>query len=349
LTASCIILPASASAQHEAEAWAQARKAAADEALALLRAANPKDIAWGAFRAAEHRVDGLSPEIAAVLEAPPASNPDERRAMVAALLEAAVQLGLDLPAPLLRRYWQTYPVQTAILFNRTTDRSAEEVLRDLLDRSSGFPWFAVANRLLARKAPGFAAQLLDAVHLTLRVAVSDGGTVSVGSGSGLGAGVSDGIGVNPAGYPPCALYRFEIGPLPGYVVLSTGPRTIYYSRRLEYQWQFGVSETGIGGPDDHERLTYLRAMLTASTGAAAEPIEAERQASIQWRGPDDFTQRIASLRQEFVEQYRRLVSAIAQTRWLTESERQTRWSPAIAVEISDRRSDRSQPIPAIKP
>jgi hypothetical protein len=78
---------------------------------------------------------------------------------------------------------------------------------------------------------------------------------------GAPTSVGDGIGENPAGYPPHAQYRFEMGPRTGVVILTIGPHTVYYSRTVSTAFQYGVYEVSEGGPSDVDRLAYLRAML----------------------------------------------------------------------------------------
>jgi hypothetical protein len=181
----------------------------------------------------------------------------ERSAFVDVVLDALIQLNARLPAPLVARYAEMRPVQSLALLTNSIER--DPTLLDLFSRTSGTLWYGLANLLLQDRAPGFAGQLLKTLQLRLNLTVSDVGQ-GVGSGSGS-LSVGDGIGENPAGYPPHAQYRFEIGPRTGVVILTTGPHTVYYSRTVSTAFQYGVSEVSEGGPSDDDRLAYLRAML----------------------------------------------------------------------------------------
>src|SRR5262245_5327913 len=233
----------SAFAQNQAVAWMTVRQQATAEARDGLRSSKPSDVAWGAFRAAEYRLTELLPDLVARVAVPPASSADESYALRSALLDSAVQLDAAVPAQVLQTYWKDFPVQSAILFARATG-PRDEVLLDLLSSSGELRWYALANLLLRSRPNGFIQKVLAPMHLQLFVTVSEEGRM--GSGGVGGGGVGDGIGQSPADYPPRATYRLEIGPSPGCVVLSTGPRTVYYSRSVTYSFQFGVSEVLVG-------------------------------------------------------------------------------------------------------
>jgi hypothetical protein len=238
------------------------------------------EVAWGAYRAAEFRLFDLVPDLVTKLAAPPIGENREPYAVRAALLDSAVQLEAAVPAPVLHSYWQDFPVQSAILFARATG-PRDDVLLDLLTPATGFRWFAIAN-LLARSRPkGFAVKVLPSIHLRLSVTVSERGNAG-GVEGGSSGGVGDGIGINPAGFPPRATYRFESGPWPGYVVLSTGPHNVYYSRTVSYEWQFGVSEVSRAGPSDWERLRYVQAYAFPEQ----EPVDHVRQLANGTRASD---------------------------------------------------------------
>jgi hypothetical protein len=144
---------------------------------------------------------------------------------------------------------------------------------ELLASGTGLQWTAAANLLLASRPPGFAALLLSDMPLTRLIAVFDAGNGGSFAGS-LSGGVSDGIGVSPPGYPPFAMYRFESGPRTGYVVLATGPRTVYYSRTVTYQYQFGISQVCGDRPN---RAEYLAAMPGLESNEAGPLIRDTRR------------------------------------------------------------------------
>jgi hypothetical protein len=350
------ISPPSAYAQdglrQQAE-WNRAVQQALDEAGAELRSDKPNEVAWGAFRAAEYRLFNLMPDLIAKLAAPPAGDDREVYAVRAALLDSAVRLDAAVPASVVRSYWNDFPVQSAILFARATG-ARDAVLLDLLTSAIEFRWFALANLLVQWRPSGLAVSpnalavnILTPIHLNLVVTVSEQG--NAGSGGGAGGGVGDGIGMNPAGFPPRATYRFESGPLPGLTVLSTGPRVVYYSRTVSYGWQFGVSEAYIGGPTGAERLRYVQAYAFPEH----EPFDrvqqlAERNEVARWEGDDALRRRVDDLRADMLQKYRDFLTTLVTRGRLTAADAQSLAQPPIDVRIVDARKDKSQPLPVIK-
>jgi hypothetical protein len=336
-------------AQAQQVEWNQAKLDALHGARAGLRSEMPNEVAWGAYRAAEFRLFDLVPDLVTKLAAPPMGENQEPYAVRAALLDSAVQLEAAVPAPVLRSYWQHFPVQSAILFARATG-PRDDVLLDLLTPATGFRWFAIAN-LLARSRPkGFAVKVLPPIHLRLSVTVSERGNAGRGGGGGSsGDGVGDGIGINPAGFPPRATYRFESGPWPGCVVLSTGPHNVYYSRTVSYEWQFGVSDASRGGPSDWERLRYVQAYAFPEQ----EPVDqvrqiGERHENLRWEGGDALRRRVEDLRTEMRQNYRGFLASLVTAGGLTDADAKSLAQPPIDVRIVDLRADKSQPLPAIK-
>jgi hypothetical protein len=151
-------------------------------------------------------------------------------------------------------------VQAAILFAKAIgDR--DRLLLDVVATSSTEAWYAGANVLLEAKAPGFAAHLLEHLRLRLLIFVSEDGTVGGGSGSSSLA-IADGADVefDPSGYPPRAEYQLESFPGRGAVVLSTGPRTMYYRRAVGYNVRTSRGSSSRGGPTQDDRMAYLTAL-----------------------------------------------------------------------------------------
>ena len=346
LAVACTIVALPVTAQQPPTQLTETRQAIAQETRRQLRSPDPKEVAWGAFRAAEYRFVEVVPEIVAALEAPSAPDGSERFATVSALLDSLVQLDASVPAAVLPLFWRDWPVQTAILSAKATgDR--DQMLLDWLASSSGSEWFAAANVLLDTKPPGFAAELLRNLNLRLDITVSEAGNRMTGGGGGGSAGVADGIGFNPPGYPPHARYRFESGPRPGYVVLSTGPRTIYYTRTATYQGQFGISRTFISGPSDVERFDYLMSLLDPNARNSIG-LRARTSEAVAWRDADHLNQRVSTLRENIIRQYQRLISALVSAKCLTETDADLRALPHIDVAIIDRRTNQSPPLPTIK-
>jgi hypothetical protein len=345
---SCVVLLSAAPALAQAQApadWGKARAEIVQLAQRELRTGVARDVAWGAFRAGEYRLSECTPDLLAALDAPPQGDRLEQHAMLAALLDAAVQLRADVPPGIVRRYWDQWPVQAAILFSYAKSPDRDAVLLELLRSARGLRWHAAANMLLLTRAPGFAAHLLSELRLVMRVTVSDEGNTASGGGT-AGVSVGDGIGVNPSGFPPFAMYRFEIGATAGDVVLVSGPRTVYYSRTVEYRYQFGVS-TVESGFSDANPLAYVL-QLTGSTESLALSARLRPSTSLAWKSGEQVVRDVAAARAELTRAYGQLVAALQRAKRLTADEAQRYTSPTIEVVLTDARTDRSQPLPQIE-
>jgi len=142
-----------------------------------LHSASASEAAWAAFDAGTFQIKQAVPDLIAVLDSPPAAAEHERDYLVAAILDALIQIharpGASLlpalaPADRPTRYYARWPVQTLILLD-CVGPEAGPVLLELLHDATGYPWYAFANLLLTRPQPGFAAELLKGLKLELRL------------------------------------------------------------------------------------------------------------------------------------------------------------------------------------
>lgn len=338
---------APALAQQAAVEWNEARRQVAETARRELRSGVPKNIAWGAFRAAEYRLRDLVPDLTSVLKSPPTAERLERHTLIASLLDAAVQLNADIAPPVLLRYWIEWPVHTAILMTYAKSPDRDTTLLGLLPLAEGFQWPAAANLLLTTKPAGFAAALLSKLQLNLPIGVADvseQGRMGVVPGGGApGVAVSDGVGVNPPGFPPFAAYRFESGPHTGHLVLTSGPRTVYYSRAVTYQYQFGISQVFSSA----NRLDYLAALANLTNSDTVRRL-LRPSVSVTWRGSDEFMRDLAQARDDVTRNYQQVLSALVRLKHLTDEEAQRFSSPEIRVRLIDIRTDKSEPLPSVQ-
>jgi hypothetical protein len=307
-----------------------------------LSSGDTRTIAWGAYTAGAYHLTKAIPLLQSILESPLPVSAGERRAFLDVILDSLLQLNARLPASLLVRYVDERPVQTVALLANATDR--DQVLLDLLPKTSAFQWYAVANMLLDVKTRSeLAAYLLQTLHLHLTVTVSDGQPRRFGHGDASGIGIGDGIGQDPKGYPPHAQYRFEDGSRPGHVVISSGPHPVYYSREVSTFFQYGVSELDIGGPTDADRLAYLYAMLGPGYSLALSPKTAD---GVKWTTASALIKRIEELRADIQRVYRLLVEDL--DRWYPLASDVLRLPANIDVQLIDERTDRSIPLPPVR-
>ncbi|HEX7798029.1 MAG TPA: hypothetical protein VF456_26885 [Vicinamibacterales bacterium] len=283
------------------------------------------------------------PDLEALLKSPVVAQPAERGAMIAALLDAGVQLRADFQSSVLRNYYAGWPIQTLILLGLSRDSGP--VLVDLLKDASGYSWYAIANHLLERKQAGFAAEILTKLRFQLSVTASDAAGVGLGGGV-VGGLVGDGIGQNPEGFPPHAFYSFESSPRAGVVVLSNGPHPVYYSRIVYNQFQYPIWSYGTYGPTNLDRIEYVTRLLDANA-ERTRLLQPEQSLSIQWTTPEDFVRQAMQFRHVVISRYRGLISSLRAKGLLTESEAAALNTPQLDLQVIDSRTDQSTPLPTI--
>ncbi len=150
--------------------------------------------------------------------------------------------------------------------------------------------------------------------------------------------------MNPSGFPPTALYEFGLLPSKGYIVLSTGPRTLYYSRRIEYKPQFGAAAFDVVAPSDEERFQYV----TAMAGSEWQGMSLSRSEAVRWRDSRQLVQDVAVARGAAEGRYRALVQALVSAGRLSVEEATRLPKPEIEIKLVDDRDDRSIPLPNIR-
>lgn len=327
--------------------YAQRAPTAAD-VRARLHSTNAAEVAWAAFDAAAFQMWEVAPDLVAVLELPPAGDSLQRDYLIAAVLDALIQAGTPIPFPApavafpetLERYFWRWPVQTLILLGRERDERGP-ILQRLLASASGESWFALANLLSSQPpVPGFAATLLRGMTVSLEVAVVDGGGLGMASGGGMSACGGVGLVRGPTGFPPHAVYAFESGFNPGAIVLSRGPRHVYYSRRLETR---DASTTYREGPTTKDRLVYVTALIRATDPSFTSSLRARTSVSVVWHDESSLRSAIAAQRQQISAEYERILQALMELGYLTSAEAEGLPLP-LSTEIFDVRSNRDRPL-----
>jgi hypothetical protein len=195
--------------------------------------------------------------------------------------------------------------------------------------------------LLEDRAPGFAEYLVGSIRLRLTVTVGDVDRVWLGGSRRGPDGVGCGVGQDPPGFPPHAEYRFEGEPRPGFLVLATGPHSVYYSRRVTTSLQYAVSHLHTTAPSDEHRMDYLRAMSSETGG---NPFRANTEVTVRWSTANALVGRIGQLRSEVEHRFRSLVDRARQFHPIPSD---LLVQPPIDVQLVDRRSDRTAPLPKI--
>jgi hypothetical protein len=311
----------------------------ADDIARQLDSTDARTAAWGAYYAAAYHREDMVPRLQRLLETPPTTGPQETSAFIGVLMDALILLNARVPARTVVSYVERQPVQAFVLLSNASEREA--VLLDLLPRLSGPRWFAAADMLFDDRSPGLIAHLVRTVRLQLTVTVVDDEHHGCGLGGGLSGGVADGIGQNPANYPPHAEYRFESAPSRGFIVLTTGPHPVYYSRYVWRTFQYPISIILESGPTDEDRVEYLRAM-TPDIGS--NPFRADTIASVPWTTASDLVARVPQLRSEVERRFRGLVDRARQSR---PGPGDLVVEPRIEIRLLDCRTDTSVALPKI--
>jgi hypothetical protein len=307
---------------------------------AMLRSDTASEVAWGAFLAAQFQIKEAIPAIVDRLRALPEADRNGRAHVTAGLLDSLIQLGARVPAVALLAHYDQWPIHTLVLLGSAID-GRDAALVGVLRTADGERWYGAANLLLATNPPGFAAALLRGLTLRLAVTVSDSGNEGgVPGGVAGGGGVGDGIGQMPAGFPPYAHYSF--GRATGAILLAWGPTPVFYTRVVHNAFQFPLSASGIGGPNDRDRLQYLDELQ----GTERVTLYATEGASVRWTDERTFRSEVEDAKARLTGRYGRLIATLVKTGRLTDGEAQA--LPArIVVQVIDRRARASTSLPSV--
>ena len=308
----------------------------------LLESTDAKDIAWGAFIAGQYRVVSAIPRLTDDLRhAFDASS--EQRATELAILDALVQLDAHVSADVLGASLARWPIPTLILLNNASG-DLDDVLLERLNATSSFEWKAIANVLLRSKPPGFAVRLLEDLLLKLEIHVTD--DPSYGAGSGFGGGSEHGpnYALILPGFPPLAAYSF-VPAQAGATILSTGPDTVHYTRRMQNP---ATIPPLIGAdpekPSFADRIRYVNALVKERY--ETQPLREQTFATVIWTNAARFRQDVSAQRKTVEDHYQHVVSLLKSSNRLSEDESR-RLTPRISLLILDDRRDRSESLPPI--
>ena len=295
--------------------------------------------AWAAELIRGDHIDSLTPQLLAALgdEDQPPSGFEARLALIDALIE----IGAQVPAPIVSSLFSRYPAQALLLADRPGTWSTT-LMFDLLARAkSDECWLAIGNRLTTGLNPGVAAWLLRDLRVTATIEVEDGGRRVRGVFPG---GVIGGIiGVVPsaaprAGWPPIRGYELTLGPCYSCVLLADGPHPVYY--HLAGGWF---------EPDGRkDRNVYVDEYLARLLSLPPErlPISLQTKLIHKWTTAENY--RVAGLAflAEQEKHYREVAEQLFQLRYLTADE----WHSArlsLAVKVHDYRSLPRAPLPEL--
>lgn len=242
-------------------------------------------------------------------------------------LDALIQLHADVPEAVLREVLPVSQAEALILLSQGRSESSE-LLLEIVAQKIGIPWYAAGNLLLARREPAFVLHLLSTLRISLTVTVSEDGESGVGFGGGGPISIGCGAGAMMHGYPPLAAYQLSPFASPGSVVLSTGPKPVYYRRVVAEAGMSPVlSSLGFSGPSIAERLEYIAAALHELPERLA--LRASYHESL--KKTDSLPAAVAARRREIEFGYSLLVKALIERGLISEEQAST--LPALTIDV----------------
>ena len=298
----------------------------AESMSALLASSDPVDQAWGAWMAGRLVAVEAAPQLERVIrdglaEALPA------RVVIA--LDALIEIGARTTPQLLKETADRWPVQSLLLLSRL-DATADPVLLSIMSESHGYAWFAAANMLHRRKAPGLAVQLLKGMAFVAELVVSNEGGVGRGEG-GVSASVGDMAGGVLPGYPPWTVYQFRACDDGRLGLLAAGPTNVCYEKaRLTAGRIPALSSHDIGGPSADDRLKYFAREVNF-------PLTQALQDQIRWTNDAALKRSMAELVGRLRTRHATLIRTLNERGWLSDEEGRQLVDPVIRERIIDLR------------
>jgi hypothetical protein len=207
------------------------------EITARLRSDDAATVAWGAYLAQHHGLAQAGPDLLAAWSRLRGSRAPCAGSARLALLDACIQLDVEVPAETLEGSLVDVEVPVTILLVRAGKDGGALLLERFreLDRAPvSLLWLATGAALLRLRQPGFFAALLERQRLVLRVTLlpREPLTAETTGGTAIGAGVGH-FGLAAArtwSLPPWPAYSLTIEPRLDDHLLALGGPAVYWRR-----------------------------------------------------------------------------------------------------------------------
>lgn len=312
----------------------------------LLASDEPREQAWGAYRAASERIDGAVPALRRLLAAHVGKDSKESALVRETVLDSLIRLEANVPWKELRELPASDRTRVLILIAK---HPAEHVaaLRELADDDlPESEWLLVCNLLCKERAPGFAAFLLAGLEMTLEVKVLEprpGLQIGLGGGAGSGFGSRSRLQVRP-GWPPRAHYSLGRAEHGGSVLVAPGPHSIYYVRREVKGGSGGIGSTWSHGDRDRYRIEYLAALL----GMPAKKIGLRQRsfAFVMWKDEASYLEEAWKAHQRIYRPWEDVVESLRELDLLTEDEAKG-LHPEVKTIVDDQRESKVPALPEL--
>jgi hypothetical protein len=321
-------------------------------ASAWLHSGDPRLQAWGAYVVLRDRHTEAIPDLLAmvaafpVVEQPAAQADVDQHDAMLGVLDALIQLGVQVPACDAQRIYPEFPVQSLILLSRSQEDTAPSLLA-IFKSEPPWPaaWLAAGTLLLERHTEGFAATVVAGMTVHAQVTVTEPGAGGGGGGSASCCGAA--FPAKPkAGWPPLGVYVFGgcgNRSQPGATLLAGGTDPAYYHREVNASYQVGAS--GCCGVDrDLVRQHYLTTLLSDS--AERPPVRAYVSHTIVWQGLDAYRGELAAFIAEQQHVFAELARRLGEQSLLSEEDAKT-LRPRLQLQVGDQRASQQPALPAV--
>jgi hypothetical protein len=309
--------------------------------------------AWGAYLVTRDRRLELVPDLLTILAAYQPDQPEctvahDRHDALLAVLDALIQLDVDAPVNDLMKIYPEFKAQSLLLMSRSSDDNTTALLEILrTENESSSAWVTAGNMLLARRAPGFAATVLDSltVHATLAVLSPNSGW---GSGGGsLCCGLASRA-QPKAGWPQVGNYSLFIckgSRIVHGTMLAPGPDPAWFQRTVDAQYT-PIEDFQCGCRPDLEsaRQQYLTALLDASQ--ENPPIYSYISQNLTFATAAGYKRDVMT----FIKQQQQLFASLAerlQRAGLITPEERSSIGLRLVIGVLDLRDDRTVDLPQI--
>ena len=301
LATALLLLCAGTSGQTPAQRTLELHDALVEEVRAQLSSDDPKTIAWGAHRAAEHRLAGAKHRLRDALGALAKREVDPMHYAVTTVLDALVQLDADVPVSELEPFFGLAPAVVLLLGRERDIETLLRVFRAQVPGSSA--WRACGNALVTRSSPEFVAAVLRATIVPwVRVRDGEPGeTFDLPPPDTVGCSLD----FNHGGWPLFPRYEFSHGADARGVLLTAAPFLTAWDRTLRPD----ASKCTWSGERTlpEARASWLLHLLGKEHEQAVHAIDKDR--SVQWRDAASFVADVRALRAQIEADWRKVVTA----------------------------------------
>ena len=232
-----------------------------ERVAALLRSADAREQAWGAWAAGRDRRRQLQPLLGNIVARRVAAVGTAETAARDQALDALIQMEATIEPDLLPVLHEHRPAEALILAANAPEVPADFLL-EILRTKNGEQWFAAANMLLKTRPRGFAFAVLRDLKIEVTISITTHGNGLGGGRGGGSGGMGCGAAASAPGLPPWPSYDLTTFGRAGVVVHTMGPHPVYYTRTVTPE---GSSRWGgvrvSSDPTSQHRLDYVSTLL----------------------------------------------------------------------------------------